>query len=134
MKENKNQPKKKIFPFMPCRNRDNLGRFLPNTPTTSHSHPPLFFDGSDQEEPLGEQPEIFEESIGEEEEENIPPKTKVKNINVRGNGERVEGTFPIRETNGDTKMKNISPSALPHFHGLTTKDIDTFLFAFVVIC
>ena len=48
--------------------------------------------------------------------------------------ERVEGAFPIRETNRDTKMKNISPSALPHFHGLTTEDPDTFLFEFDVIC
>eukprot|EP00253_Pinus_taeda_P029834 PITA_29834 len=32
------------------------------------------------------------------------------------------------------KMKNISPSALPHFHGLTTEDPDTFLFEFVVLC
>jgi len=30
-------------------------------------------------------------------------------------------------------MKNISPSALPHFHGLTTEDLDTFLFNFAVI-
>ena len=58
----------------------------------------------------------------------------VENRNERGNRERVEGAFPIRETNGDTKMKNISPSALPHFHGLTTEDPDTFLFEFVVIC
>eukprot|EP00253_Pinus_taeda_P025274 PITA_25274 len=57
-----------------------------------------------------------------------------ENINARGNGERIEGTFPIRETNGDTKMKNISPSALPHFHGLTTEDPDTLLFEFDVIC
>jgi len=53
--------------------------------------------------------------------------------NATGNGERIEGTFPIRETNADTKMKNISPSALPHFHGLTTEDSNTFLFKFVVI-
>ena len=57
-----------------------------------------------------------------------------KNRNARGNGERIEGTFPIRETNGDTKIKNISPSTLPHFHGLTTEDRDTFLFEFVVSC
>ena len=57
-----------------------------------------------------------------------------ENRNARGNGKRVEGTFPIRETNGETKMKNISPSALPHFHGLTTEDPDTFLFELVVIC
>jgi hypothetical protein len=42
--------------------------------------------------------------------------------------------FPIQETNGETKMKNINPSSLPHFHGLTTKDLDTFLFEFVVVC
>ena len=57
-----------------------------------------------------------------------------KNRNARGNGERIEGTFPIWKTNGDTKMKNISPSALPHFHGLTIEDPNTFLFEFVVIC
>eukprot|EP00253_Pinus_taeda_P022572 PITA_22572 len=32
------------------------------------------------------------------------------------------------------KMKNISPSALPHFHGFTTEDPDTFLFEFDVLC
>ena len=50
------------------------------------------------------------------------------------NRERVEGAFPTRETNTGTKMKNISSSTLHHFHGLTTKDPDTFLFEFVVIC
>ena len=30
-------------------------------------------------------------------------------------------------------MKNISPSSLPHFHGLTIEDTDTFLFEFSVI-
>ena len=57
-----------------------------------------------------------------------------ENINSRGNGERIEGNFPIRETNGDTKMNNISPSALRHFHGLTTEGPDTFLFEFAIIC
>ncbi len=57
-----------------------------------------------------------------------------ENRNARGNGEIIEGTFPIQETNGDTKMNNISPSALPHFHGLTTEDPNTFLFQFIVIC
>eukprot|EP00253_Pinus_taeda_P014105 PITA_14105 len=32
------------------------------------------------------------------------------------------------------KMKNISPSSLPHFHGLTSEDPDTFLFEFAVLC
>ena len=57
-----------------------------------------------------------------------------ENKNDKGNRERIEGAFPIRETNGDIKMKNISPSSLPHFHGLTTEDPDNFLFEFVVIC
>jgi len=57
-----------------------------------------------------------------------------ENRNDRGNRERVEGVFPIRETNGDTKMKNISPSALPHFHGMISEDPGTFLFEFSVIC
>ena len=30
-------------------------------------------------------------------------------------------------------MKNVSSSALPHFHGLTTEDPDTFLFEFFVL-
>jgi len=57
-----------------------------------------------------------------------------ENRNGRIEDERIEGAFPIWETNGDMKMKNISPSALPHFHGLTTEDPDTFLFKFVVLC
>ncbi len=118
---------------MPRRNRDNSRKVLPNTPTASHRKPSLFFGGSDQEEPLGEKPKIFEEPIGEEEEENIPPEPMAEKRNARGNGERIEGTFPIREINGDTKMKNISHSALPHSHGLTMEDPNTFLFDFVVI-
>jgi len=119
---------------MPRRNRDNLGKFLPNTPTKSNSQPSLFSSGCELEEPLGEKPDIFEETIGEgEEEEPIPTEPMVENRNDRGNRERIEGALPIKETNGDTKMKNISPSALPHFHGLTTEDPDTFLFEFSVI-
>jgi len=57
-----------------------------------------------------------------------------EHINGIEDEERIEGSFPIRETNGDMKMKNISPSALPHFQGLTTEDPDTFLVEFVVLC
>ena len=56
---------------MPHRNRDNSGKILSNAPTASYSQPSLFFSGCDQEEPLGEQQDTFEEPIGEEEEENI---------------------------------------------------------------
>lgn len=54
---------------MPCRNRDNLGKFLPNTPTASNIQPSLFLSVCELEETLGEQPDIFEEPTGEEEEE-----------------------------------------------------------------
>ena len=119
---------------MPRRNRDNSRKFLPNTPTTSLSHPSIFFGSSDLEEPIGEPPEVYEDPITEEEQETIPLETMAEKRNVRGIGERIEGAFPIRETNGDTKMKNISSSTLPHFHGLTTEDPNTFLFEFVVLC
>jgi hypothetical protein len=42
--------------------------------------------------------------------------------------------FPIRESNGETKMKNINPYALPHFHGIVYEYFDTFLFYFSLIC
>ena len=116
---------------MPRRNRDKTGKFLPNTPTTSLIHPSLFFGDSDLEEPIGEPPEIYEDPIAKEELETIPSEVMADN---RGEDERIEGAFPIRETNGDMKMKNINPSSLPHFHGLTTEDPDTLLFAFAVLC
>ena len=119
---------------MPHRNKDNSRKFLPNTPNTSLSHPSLFFGGSDLEEPIGEPPEIYEDPITKEEQENIPLETMAEHRNGIGEEERIKGAFPIRETNGDMKMKNISPSALPHFHGLTIEDPDTFLFEFVVLC
>ena len=120
---------------MPCRIRENLGKSLPNTPTASNNQPSLFFGGCELEEPLGEQPDIFEEPIVEEEEgEPTPTKTMAENRNDRGNRERVESSFPIRETNADTKMKNINSYALPQFHGLTSEDPNTFLFEFAIIC
>lgn len=41
--------------------------------------------------------------------------------------------FPIIETNGEAKMKNISPISLPKFYGLTSEDHDTFMFEFFVV-
>ena len=67
---------------MPHRSRDNSEKCLPNTPTVSHSQPSLFFGGCNQEQPLGEHPDIFEEPIGEEEEENIPLEPMDENRNV----------------------------------------------------
>ena len=71
---------------MPRRNRENSGKFLPNTPTTSLSHPSLFFVGNDIEESIGEPPEIYEDPIIEEEQETISPETMAENRNIRGNG------------------------------------------------
>jgi len=120
---------------MPRRIRDTLGKFLPNTATSSNSQPPFFFIDGELEAPLVEKTNIFEEPIGEEEEEEpIPTEPMDEHLNDRGDKGKIVSAFPIRETNGDTKMKNISPSALPHFHGLTTKDPDTFLFEFIVVC
>jgi len=104
---------------------------LSNTPTASNRKPSLFFSDSD---PLDEKTYLFEEPTEEEEvEEPIPTEIMVGNQYDRRDRERIESAFPIRETNGDTKMKNISPFALPHFHGLTIEDPDTFLFEFTVI-
>lgn len=47
---------------------------------------------------------------------------------------RNEEVFPIRETNGEARIKNIIPTALPHFHGLTSEDPNTFLFYFIFVC
>ena len=119
---------------MPRRNKDQTGKFLPNTPTTSLSQPSLLSGDSEPEEPIGEPPEIYEDPITKEELGNTPSEAMAENRNSRREDERIEGAFPIRETNGDMKMKNISPSALPYFHGLTTEDPDTFLFEFFVLC
>lgn len=79
------------------------------------------------EDILGEPQENLEEPIWVEKEETIE---HTYNMAINRN----ECAFPIRETNGDASMKTISPSTLPHLHGLTSEDPDTFLLDFVVIC
>ena len=54
---------------MPHRNRDDSGKILPNTPTTSKNQPSPFLNDYELEEPLCFQLDIFEELIWEEEEE-----------------------------------------------------------------
>jgi hypothetical protein len=41
--------------------------------------------------------------------------------------------FPIQGIDDEIRMKNIAPYDLPHFHGITTKDLDTFIFEFEVL-
>jgi len=46
--------------------------------------------------------------------------------------------FPILDTSiilgEDVKMKNIPPSVLPNFYGMTSEDPDSFLFEFDILC
>ncbi len=42
--------------------------------------------------------------------------------------------FPIREANGEARRKYIIPTSLQHFLGLTSEDLDTFMFESIVVC
>jgi len=42
--------------------------------------------------------------------------------------------FPIVDPDTVAQMKNIPPSALPHFHGKVHEDPDSFLFEFDILC
>jgi hypothetical protein len=42
--------------------------------------------------------------------------------------------FPILDRAPNVSMKNINPSILPTFHGMSTKDLDAFLFEFDILC
>ena len=116
---------------MPRRSRNTQRQILPKTPTSPPSHPSLFFDDSEIELPIWEPSEYSKEPIGEEEEELGPSKGPASPILTMA---RIQRAFPIREENGETKMKNISPSTLPHFHGLTSEDPDTLMFEFSIVC
>jgi len=42
--------------------------------------------------------------------------------------------FSILDIAGDIAMNNIPLSSLPHFHGMSTEDPDSFLFEFDILC
>lgn len=42
--------------------------------------------------------------------------------------------FPILDRAPKVVMKNINPSILPTFHGMSTEDPDAFLFEFDILC
>jgi hypothetical protein len=42
--------------------------------------------------------------------------------------------FPILDITRDVSMKNIPLSSLPHFHGMSTENPDSFLFEFDILC
>ena len=66
----------------------------------------------------------------EEEEDRIP------NENENDESDQIEVTFGflILDETLDVTMKNISPSVLPHFHGMPTEEPDSFLFEFDILC
>lgn len=49
-------------------------------------------------------------------------------------GNRKPEMSPIRETNGEAKMKNIDAYSLPHLYGLANEYPDTCIFEFVISC
>lgn len=42
--------------------------------------------------------------------------------------------FPLTDQQDNNNLKNIPSSALPKFYGLVTKDPNTFLFEFDILC
>ena len=91
-----------------------------------------------------EAPEYTEEQVEEPEEtEDTEDKASdsgkrpMEDNKTEGRGENSRSTleFPIGELpRGTTPMKNIPPSALPNFHGLSSEDPDEFLFEFDILC
>ena len=91
---------------MPRRTRNTQRKTLTKIPTSPLGHPSLLFSGSESEPPLGEPSEYFEDPIGEEEEYLVSTERPVSPILTMA---RIQRAFPIREADGETKMKNISP-------------------------
>lgn len=50
------------------------------------------------------------------------------------NNEEYPLGFPIQDTNVNIHMKNIPPSFIPDFHGMTSEDLETFHFQFEILC
>jgi hypothetical protein len=131
------------------RSRDKLGIFLPRF--YNQSVGPIGSERKEQEwSPelliIEDSPEqIFEESVeefGDWETSSFSYFSLFTMVDEREEG-RVEGRneeekemfeFPILETWEQVRMKNINPTTLPHFHGMITKDPNTFLFEFEVLC
>lgn len=85
------------------------------------------------EEPV-EEPEETEDT---EDRASDSGKRPMEDNRAEGRGENTLSTleFPIGDLpRGATPMKNIPLSALPNFHGLSSKDSDEFLFEFDILC
>jgi hypothetical protein len=57
-------------------------------------------------------------------------------VDEEGNANNKTKTFgfPILDIIRDVAMKNILFSSLPHFHGMSTEDLESFLFEFDILC
>ena len=53
-----------------------------------------------------------------------------------GDNDNEEGPlgFPIQDTDVSVHMNSIPLSFLPKFHGMRSKDLETFLFEFEILC
>ena len=67
--------------------------------------------------------------------DNEPEDPEENDGNVNDDAEQeVTFRFPIFDSTEDVTMKNIPPSALPHFHSMSTEDPNSFLFEFDILC
>ena len=92
---------------------------------SEHTEEPV----EEPEEP--EEPEDTEDKVGDSGER------PMEDNRAEGRGENSLSTleFPIGDLpRGTTPMKNIPFSALPNFHGLSSEDLDEFLFEFDILC
>jgi hypothetical protein len=58
----------------------------------------------------------------------------MENEEWNANNETETFGFPILDITKVVSMKNIPLSSLPHFHGMSTEDPDSFLFEFDILC
>lgn len=112
------------------RHRDKVGKFLSKSPTTETRPSNEEQEQVDCEVAIQEKIEIFVDFL-EEEARNFTNLSEeegsTSHHTMADDGDQFEVfEFPIWETNGKTKMKNINPSVLPQFHGLTIEDPNTF--------
>lgn len=64
-------------------------------------------------------------------------KVSFKNMADEEGNEKTETEtfgFPILDITRNVTVKNISLSSLPHFHGMSYEDLDSFLFEFDILC
>ena len=94
------------------------------TPSLTHSNPLFELPGWDNNLELGNQLLSILDNMAEEEERIVDEEQE----------DEKTFRFPILDQAPNVSMKNINPSILPTFHGMSTEDLDTFLFEFDTLC